>query len=755
MTSQNEIPENTCNRETVLQELNTVLAGDNSLSRCCAVRAMGKLHADDEQSTQHLIGLLRDPDPDVRLDAANVLGQLKVGAAVQALVENLENDPEGDVRIQAVTALSAIQSEATVEPLIRCFVEDGYPDLDLVVDDLEYNACWEVQSRALEALGNTGDQRAVSPLMEILEDSGYGDLQDSGYRVLAQLNSAEAKRFLLRQLRKGEPLARRRAALALTGLGGSERDSQELPGDVLTALTNALVDSEAGVRQYAARALGNTHNPLIAVPLLMLVNDPDLEVRKEVAHILGGIRAGELLERLHPMLDEPKIETKRQVAGILGEIGDPASVEPLSALLDVKDADLKYEVIVALGKIGALGPQHKLAGLLADDETHYTIRIAAARALGPILAQIPKSTETDQSIDEEPSSQDDSFVRRTLAEAVFNDDQRIGHAALSSLVESEPDMAVARLTCLLRENRLPRDDDENSGKAHAGIDEGSPAHSEDVSDAEGQAVPEPLRELLRGHSAETSTLASILAAQPQPQPPTTEPEQESTQTEVGNSVRILAARLLGSTLEPGSPAVEVLLAACDDPDPELARVAVETLGNVRDERALPTFIRKLDAEQSEIKLAAVGALGRFDRLLEATDGLSRLLDDSDSFLRRRAVQALGAIGGPQAAKYLPRMLEDEDRDVCRAALSSMTAEMQSDNLSDRVTRLIFVFSGELRTEAGAALRRMTGRQGASKLLDILREKEQEEYHWMCIDALAEIFMPPPAPTDRHAASPQG
>ena len=68
------------------------------------------------------------------------------------LLENLEKDPEGEVRIEVVKALSRISSPQTVERLIHCFREDGYPELDYLVDDLEFNACWEVQSSLMDAL---------------------------------------------------------------------------------------------------------------------------------------------------------------------------------------------------------------------------------------------------------------------------------------------------------------------------------------------------------------------------------------------------------------------------------------------------------------------------------------------------------------------------------------------------------------------------------------------------------------------------
>ncbi|MDP7523324.1 MAG: HEAT repeat domain-containing protein, partial [Arenicellales bacterium] len=92
-------------RDVVAAALRGVLERDNSLSRCCAVRALGRLQVDDRDTLECLIALLHDPDPDVRLDVAVMLGSSGQSEAVTPLVESLLNDPEGEVRIEAARAL--------------------------------------------------------------------------------------------------------------------------------------------------------------------------------------------------------------------------------------------------------------------------------------------------------------------------------------------------------------------------------------------------------------------------------------------------------------------------------------------------------------------------------------------------------------------------------------------------------------------------------------------------------------------------
>ena len=188
-------------RDVVISSLREVLQRDNSLSRCCAIRGLARLNAKDTQSYKRLIDALLDPDPDVRVDAAEALGRLKVEAAVGPLLDNIEGDPEGDVRIAAIKALGEIRSDAAVERLIRCVEESGYPELDQLLDDDGFSACWEVQRGALEALGSIGDARATQPVIDLLRDEENEELQESGFQLLAYLNSEQAEKFTSKKTR--------------------------------------------------------------------------------------------------------------------------------------------------------------------------------------------------------------------------------------------------------------------------------------------------------------------------------------------------------------------------------------------------------------------------------------------------------------------------------------------------------------------------------------------------------------------------
>lgn len=722
-------------REDVLRALNGVLERDNALSRCCVVKALERLASRDGESAKRLVGLLlRDPDPDVRMDCAAALGRMRAREATVPLIDSLRSDPEGDVRIQATVALSKIKSETAVEPLIDCLRKNGYPDLDNLVDDMEYGASWEVQSQALNALGEIGDPRATGPVIDLLEDEEFEDLQESGFRVLARLDNERTRAFLLGRLKDGGRLARRRAARALSDTVEVDARGRDLAPDLLAGLTNALLDSDAAVRVYAARALGGGLNPVVVAPLTLLLSDADMEVRKQVAEILGNMRGRDVVDRLHPLLDEPDPSLKRRIVEVLGDIGDPVSCEPLSRLLDSPDDDLRYEVVRALGKLGLSGPEEKIAGILAGKDAHSTLRTQAARALGRILKNAArpgdrkgspgKRAASDQEIDALREDSERLNPEAVLTRSVFDDDESVSLAALSSLVEIDSRKAVATLVGLLR------------GTVKAADNEAEQQRAE-------QQAPIQPDESLVGGDPETSTLASMLAGPAAGGAPTAADAdghvEEAPRKAFGHSAKNLAARLLGDIPDPGPKAIEALIDATEDADADLQREVLLSLGRIGDRNALPALVKGLASDQRDLRLAALEAMGGFGRASDVEEHVLGLLDDADPFIRQRAIETLGRISGVRGARRLAHALDDPDREVCRAALRALSRGQCNADIAERIVGLMFRFAGELRTEAVAALRRLDNFDAVSSLQTILTDMECEEVHWICIDALAEML----------------
>lgn len=709
-------------RAAVIHKLYQVVQRDNSLSRCCAIRGLARLGAKDAESNSRLIDALLDPDPDVRVDAAEALGHLKVEAAVEALLANIEGDPEGDVRITAAKALADIGSTTAVAGLIRCIREGGYPELDPMVDDADFGACWEVRGGALKALGGIGDAGAAQPLIELLRDEENEDLQDDGFQVLAELDDKRAEAFLIDRLKNGEPLTRRRAARALSNMPNRLVASDGLSVELLDVLNDALVDPDPSVRMYAAKALGADSNPAVAEPLMLLLDDPEPEVRREVASLLGRIRGPAVVDRLHDLLPQAEPKLKHRLVRVLGEIADPTSCSPLHKTLQncepVRDRHLLHETIVALGAIGETGPEKDLAEILANSKLHDALRVQAGRALG----HIPRSAAAGDGVGRREES-----VLKALTDAINDENPRVGYAAITALIDIDGTQAVERLIALLRAEGPVSD----RPRARAS------AASKEVS--VDNDIPEAMRDMIGDRGPGTSTLAAILArpsAATDSREPAPEPEQPA---ETSGDKRALAARLLGNIPDPGPRVMVALTEAGADADAVVRKEAILALGRIADPKSVSVVLNGLNAGNDDVRLASLDALKNFGNVKEVSERLAVLFDDPNPYIRERIVTTLNGGGGPEATVCLLRALEDEDPKVCRAALARWSAVAGDERAARLVWELIIKFSGDLRMSAAEALRKMNDYSGSARLLGMLDDENREELHWICIDALAEMY----------------
>ena len=731
-----------------------LLEWDNSLSRCCAVRALGKLEVSDAGVRQRLTKLLHDPDPDVRLDTAVILGDLMATEGVESLIESLLTDPEGEVRIEAARALSKLRTPEAVEALIRCVREDGLPQLDLSVDDLEFGDSLEVQGQALEALGCIGDRRATAPVIELLSNPEYDDLQESGFRVLSQLDDISAQSFLLGQLSNANNrLARRRAVQALAELAEATM-AGELSTDIITALINTLLDPEPTVRISAARALAVVDSPLVAVPLTLLLNDLDPEVRAQAAEILVGMRTPGVVDRLLQMLDGAEADLTMRIAGVLGNTGEPRSVPALTQMLTTNDESLRYQAVSALGLLALPGPEIELAAILTDQAVHANTRARAAAALGNIMSAARDGDWTTEVVAlplSQEAGKDDAQEggpepEQALKDAVFDAIDAVAFAALTAVVKiMAPATAAGFLVELLQNDPFPAGQEITppalAGKSETGRPEEA---ATTMTGKQAATVPGSLQDLVGEHSAQNSTLAAILAGSEDGDQPVDKRESGAATRPVPpvHSIKVLAASLLGGLGDPGSTVVNALIESLNQGDQRLTREALLALGRIGDPAALEPVLCCLTADSEDTRLAAIDALaglGGRDGSESAGKPLVTLLDDPQSLVRDCAVRALGAAGGPLAAQHLPRMLDDENRNVCRGAMAALTPTMASPELSERMVGNLFRFSAELRHDAAKAIKRLNDFDSTSRLLEILHDSDQEAVHWICIDALGEIY----------------
>jgi len=105
----------------------------------------------DAGVVEGLAGKLKDPDPAVRMRAAEILGQLQMDRGIEHLLPHLR-DANGDVRDQVAEALGLARTDRVIEPLLVALRGDS-----------------RLRVAAAKALGEIAEDRAVPALLVALQ----------------------------------------------------------------------------------------------------------------------------------------------------------------------------------------------------------------------------------------------------------------------------------------------------------------------------------------------------------------------------------------------------------------------------------------------------------------------------------------------------------------------------------------------------------------------------------------------------------
>jgi len=122
---------------------------DNANLRSAAMEAFPRY---GKVATSYLLRLLNDPNNEVRMFSANILGEICDPSAVDDLINAL-NDPDENVISASIESLGKIGDARAVETLINCL----------------YQEFW-IQYPAIIALGEIGDPSAIQHLNTLLDD---------------------------------------------------------------------------------------------------------------------------------------------------------------------------------------------------------------------------------------------------------------------------------------------------------------------------------------------------------------------------------------------------------------------------------------------------------------------------------------------------------------------------------------------------------------------------------------------------------
>jgi HEAT repeat protein len=120
----------------------------------------------------------------------------------------------------------------------------------------------------------------------------------------------------------------------------------------------------------------------------------------------------------------------------------------------------------------------------------------------------------------------------------------------------------------------------------------------------------------------------------------------------------------------GEPAVEPLIAALSNANPQVRRRAVTTLMDMDDQRAVEPIIAVLEDSNEEVRYWAAGALGKLDDV-RAADALAAAAGNPGDLARGAAVGSLVELHDPRAVDLAIAALGDPDWRVAGSAAGAL------------------------------------------------------------------------------------
>lgn len=302
-----------------LESLRRLLRDGDEEMRIFAANLLGEIR--DAKAFPDLVSAVRDPDLNVRTASVEALGKLADGRAVRVLAEIVEDEPW--VTMAAIQALGEIGGAAAVGVLLPFLEKEEYRVI------------------ALDALGKAGSEVLFGPLKPFVGDEIAGPaavnaIVNIALKPEAALNAGyfgEDVPRLIKFIGSPEREYSRAAFIALAwtederGLpylleGINSEELQECAIKGLIALGKSAVPAIVETLKNTAHA-----NRVIFAKILSLMgenmaltqfaDDEDHEVRTEVAIACGGLGAFLAGAFLSKMLDDPAEEVREAAARTL------------------------------------------------------------------------------------------------------------------------------------------------------------------------------------------------------------------------------------------------------------------------------------------------------------------------------------------------------------------------------------------------------------------------------------------------------
>ena len=521
------------------------------------------------------------------------------------------------VRLGAVTKIAASEDSSLGDSLVPLLADKDK----------------KVRLAAAEGIGRLRCEAGVPGLEKCIKDPDI-DVRMAAIKGLKILKSPKSAPVLVEALYDNAPEVAGHAAAALRQLGWEPSTGKDAAAwrvalgefDAAVAYGPEAVEPLVRITKHAPfhlciraiEALPRTGDPQVVKPLLECLRHADDLVRSAAATALGLLADARAVEPLIAILQDRNQQVALAACGALSKLGDRLAVEPVIKLLASNSPDLRATAAETLGKLGDMQAVEALVKALQD--TSRTVRENAAVSLGLLR---------------------DARALEALVTTLTDVEGSIRQAAMRSLRLIDPfwerSEQALKVVPVLQQCLRSRD------------------------------------YWIRQSAAEA--LAKLGQAQPQ-----------STALATENDASPQKRHVAG----------EILKQMLSDVDRDFRQAAAEALGRMNLSDAALSLVSRLEDRDRGVQLAAARSLetlrwqpesqvqqAHFLVALEkwadipalgvnAIDALANVVSWDETAARRRAIEALVQIGGPQAESALITMGAHADEAVRADARSALT-----------------------------------------------------------------------------------
>ncbi|MBI4827757.1 MAG: HEAT repeat domain-containing protein [Nitrospinae bacterium] len=315
--------------QNLFETLLKATGDQNANVRKAAAQALGDI--DNSHGKAALAKLLKDKVWQVREEAVNSLGKLKVAEVSDRLLKMIGLDKE-EGAIKAILQWAASRGEEQAK-------DAKGPLPGAAAPKAPEGEPWQVKRAAALALAHVRPDLVVAPLLGML-GAGNPTARQAAMAGLATVQAEEAVEQLLPYLADDDWNMRKVTATIL----GKLKSREATPG-----LLKLLDDDKFAVRIEAVIALNHIKPPEAVEALTRIVaHDTNYDVRRTAATALGNQRDGAAAQALFPALADDHWMVRKAAVDALVNLKATEAAEAILPLLGDEQEDVRAAAASAL-----------------------------------------------------------------------------------------------------------------------------------------------------------------------------------------------------------------------------------------------------------------------------------------------------------------------------------------------------------------------------------------------------------------------